>query len=112
MASVGERIKELRTKLGLSADDLAAKIGKNRATVFRYENGDIESMPLEVLEPIAKALNVHPGVLMGWGKPSASNDKSSEEIEKALKLYEKYKNAIPPIQSAVESLLKSDQSEP
>ena len=112
MASVGERIKELRTKLGLSADDLAAKIGKNRATVFRYENGDIESMPLEVLEPIAKALNVHPGVLMGWGEPSPSAEKSSEEIEKALKLYEKYKNAIPPIQSAVESLLKSDQSDP
>jgi len=111
MASVGERIKELRTKQGLSADDLAAKIGKNRATVFRYENGDIESMPLEVLEPIAKALNVHPGVLMGWGEPSTDGP-PPEEVEKALKLYEQYKKAIPPIQDAVESLLKADKPDP
>ena len=111
MASVGERIKELRTKLGLSADDLAAKIGKNRATVFRYENGDIESMPLEVLEPIAKALNVHPGVLMGWGEPSPDSP-NSDEIERALKFYEQYKKAIPPIQNAVDSLLKADKPDP
>lgn len=109
MSSVGERIKALRTNLGLSADDLAEKIGKNRATIFRYENGDIESMPLEVLEPIAKALNVHPGVLMGWGEPSAFPNNSPEEIEKALDLYDRYKKAIPPIQNAVENLLKPDQ---
>lgn len=107
MASVGERIKELRTKQGLSADDLAAKIGKNRATVFRYENGDIESMPLEVLEPIAKALNVHPGVLMGWGE--RSSDHSPEDIKKALQLYDQYKKALPPIQDAVDALLKAEK---
>ena len=50
----------------MSADKLAEKIGKNRATVYRYEKDEIENMPYDVLEPIAEALNVSPAYLMGW----------------------------------------------
>ena len=39
-------------------------------------------------------------------------DYSPDEIEKAMKLYEQYKNAIPQVQSAVEALLKPSRSEP
>lgn len=39
-------------------------------------------------------------------------DYSPDELEKAMKLYEQYKNAIPQVQSAVEALLKPSQSEP
>ena len=39
--TIGERIKELRIKLNLSADDLAELIGKNRSTIYRYENSNI-----------------------------------------------------------------------
>ena len=39
--TIGERIKKRRTELGLSVDDIAEKLGKGRATVYRYENGDI-----------------------------------------------------------------------
>lgn len=65
--TVGERIKLRRKELGMSADKLGEAIGKNRATVFRYENGDIEKMPLDVIEPIAEALYTTPQYLMGWG---------------------------------------------
>ena len=47
-------------------DELAKHLGKDRSTVYRYEKGDIENMPLDVLEPIAKALNTTPAYLMGW----------------------------------------------
>ncbi len=112
MSSVGERIKQLRVKSGLSADDLAERIGKNRATIFRYENGDIESMPLEVLEPIAKALNVSPAVLMGWNDAFNKSSNPPEELEKAMELYERYKNAIPQVQDAVDALLKVPRPDP
>ena len=46
---VGARIKQRRIELKISADELADKIGKSRATVYRYENGDIENMPTTVL---------------------------------------------------------------
>lgn len=64
--TIGQKIKELRKQLNMSVDDLAAKLGKNRATVYRYERGDIENLHLDILEPLAKALNTTPGYLMGW----------------------------------------------
>ena len=52
-----------------TADALAKLLNKNRATIYRYENGDIENMPIDVLEPLAKALNTTPAYLMGWQEP-------------------------------------------
>lgn len=66
---IGERIKQRRLELGYTADTLAKMLNKNRATIYRYENGDIENMPIDVLEPLAKALNTTPAYLMGWQEP-------------------------------------------
>lgn len=66
----GERIKQLRKALGLSAEELGILIGKTRATIYRYENGEIEDMPITILEPLAKALNTTPAFLMGWDEPT------------------------------------------
>jgi repressor LexA len=63
---IGERIRQRRKFLGLSVDELAEKLGKNRATIYRYESNDIEKLPTTVLEPLAKALNTTPSYLMGW----------------------------------------------
>jgi repressor LexA len=77
--SIGERIKARRKQLGLSVDVLAEKLGKNRATIYRYESDDIENMPLNVLEPLAEVLQVSPSYLMGW-------DDSMTLANNALKL--------------------------
>lgn len=66
---IGERIKQRRLELGYTADALAKLLNKNRSTIYRYENGDIENMPIDVLEPLAKALNTTPAYLMGWQEP-------------------------------------------
>jgi transcriptional regulator with XRE-family HTH domain len=58
----------------MSAEELAKRIGKDRSTVFRYEKGDIENLPLDILEPIAKALNTTPQYLMGWEEVQKKND--------------------------------------
>lgn len=64
--TVGERIRQRRNQIGMSVDELAQRLGKNRATVYRYESDEIENLPLSVLEPLAKVLNVSPAYLMGW----------------------------------------------
>ncbi len=64
--TTGERIKKRRIKLGMSADKLAEQIGVSRSTMFRYESGTIEKMPINNLVPIARALNTTVGYLMGW----------------------------------------------
>ena len=69
---IGERIKQRRLELGYTADTLAKMLNKNRATIYRYENGDIENMPIDVLEPLAKALNTTPAYLMGWSSEQST----------------------------------------
>lgn len=64
--SIGERIKQRRQELGLSVDEIARQLGKNRATIYRYEGDEIENLPLNILEPLAKVLRVSPAYIMGW----------------------------------------------
>ena len=68
--TIGQRIKQRRLELGLSADDVALALGKNRATIYRYESNDIEKLPTTVLEPLAEVLKTTPADLMGWESPT------------------------------------------
>lgn len=88
--TIGQRIKNRRIELGLSVDELASKLGKNRATIYRYEKDDIKDLPITVLEPLAKVLETTPADLMGWEQidPYCSGKEASPEI------YEKLKNNI------------------
>lgn len=72
--TIGERIKQRRKEMKLSADDLAKRLGKDRSTIFRYENGDIEKLPIDILKPIATALATTPEYLMGWEQVQKKND--------------------------------------
>jgi transcriptional regulator with XRE-family HTH domain len=70
---VGKRIKERRIELNISVDELAKRLNKNRTTVYRYEKGDIENLPMDILGLLAKALNTTPAYLMGWdSKPNST----------------------------------------
>ena len=51
------RIKAIRKAARITQEELAEKLSVNRATVSKYENGDI-SLSLEMLRKIAAALNV------------------------------------------------------
>lgn len=64
--TIGERIKARRKELKLSADIVAEKLGVSRSTIFRYEKGDIEKLPTNILENIAIILHTSPAYLMGW----------------------------------------------
>lgn len=78
--TIGQRIKERRKALGISADALGKKLGKDRSTVFRYENGDIEKLPIDILRPIADALLTTPEYLMGWEEVQKENDTLSDIV--------------------------------
>ena len=79
--NIGQRIKTRRLELNMSVDELATKIGKNRATVYRYESNDIEDLPTSILEPLSKALQTTPGYLMGWEDNEKSPTEESEELD-------------------------------
>lgn len=82
--TTGERIRSLRIALNMNADQLAEKVGVNRATIYRYENGDIENMSIEVLKPLAIALRTTPAALMGWDDDAAPEDRPLTASENRL----------------------------
>lgn len=71
--SIGQRIKQRRKELKMSADELGKRLGKDRSTIFRYEKGEIENLPLDILEPIADILQTTPQYLMGWAEVQQKN---------------------------------------
>lgn len=79
MDTIGARIRECRKREGISAEELAKKLGKNKATVYRYENDDIKDLPITILEPLARALNTTPAYLLGWDKEKDNGLSSKEE---------------------------------
>lgn len=62
---VGVKIKERRMEVNMSAAELAERISLSKATIHRYENGDIKNIKMPVLEAMAEALRVNPLWLIG-----------------------------------------------
>lgn len=68
--TTGERMKQRRKEIGLSAEKVAERLGVSPATIYRYEKGDIEKVPADSLAEIAKILQTTPAYLMGWEEKS------------------------------------------
>ncbi len=63
--SQGQRIKERRKQIGLSAEQLAERLQIAPATIYRYENGDIAQIKHDRLVAIASVLGVNADYLDG-----------------------------------------------
>lgn len=64
--STGQRIRERRKQLALSAETIAQRIGVSPATVYRWEKGEIEKVPMTILAPLSSILQTSPDYLMEW----------------------------------------------
>ncbi|MDM8295071.1 XRE family transcriptional regulator [Enterocloster aldenensis] len=64
--TVGERLKNLREKLGISQVDFADKINVSKQTLYKYENNIITNIPSDKIEAAASIGNISPAYLMGW----------------------------------------------
>lgn len=109
--TVGERMKTLRKKRGISADTVAEAIGVSRSTIFRYERGDIDKVPADLLERIAAALHTNSGYLLGWSesdKPIIQTQRreESELTTSERELIELYRRADESDRLAVNLILQ------
>lgn len=90
--TTGERLKLRRKEIGFSAEKVADQLGVSPATIYRYEKGDIEKVPVDSLAELAKILQTTPAYLMGWESQADQaeiNDllaqiQASEEKEQSL----------------------------
>lgn len=67
--TIADRIRNRRIELGLSVDDLAKLLNKNRATVYRYESNYIKTYSPDVLSTLAEALQTTPAYFYGYEDP-------------------------------------------
>lgn len=110
--TVGERMKARRKSLGISADKVAEALGVSRSTIFRYEKGDIDKVPSEQLEPIARVLKTSVGYLMGWVEdpgvvmPGGFAESSMKLSDDEVAIVELYRRASEDDRLAVNLILR------
>lgn len=76
---IGKRIKERRNKVNISAVELAGITGLSKATIHRYESGDIKNIKMPVIETIAKFLDVSSEWLLGETNDPKRYDSTNEK---------------------------------
>ena len=67
MAKIGEKIKELRTKAGISQQRLAELLGVSRPTISQIENGE-RKVSVDELDRLAKIFNISVNSLLNKEK--------------------------------------------
>ena len=63
---IGEKIKFLRMRQGMTLEELGLKVGVGKSTVRKWETGQIANMRRDKIASLAYALNVSRSYLMGW----------------------------------------------
>ena len=78
---VGKRIRLYRKMKNLTIEAFAGMINKSKATVSKYENGDI-SIDIETLFSIADALEISVNQLVDYENPAALNETDGNALIK------------------------------
>ena len=63
-----KRLKDKRTELRFTFEELERLTGIKRSSLQRYESGNTGKVPIDAVERLEKALNVSSGYLVGWNE--------------------------------------------
>ena len=64
--AIGQRIKNRRIEIGMTQEELAQRVGyAHKSSINKIELGERRLMQSKI-KPIADALGVSPGRIMGW----------------------------------------------
>lgn len=70
-------LRTQRLRIGKTMEQIGAEVGVSKATVQRWESGEIKNIRRDKIAKLAKALDTTPAYLMGWDvtepAPSAEN---------------------------------------
>ena len=69
---LSRKIRDLRSRHGLTLEQVAQQVGVGRSTVRKWETGMIANMRRDKIAKLAEALHTTPGYLMGWEDESES----------------------------------------
>jgi len=79
----GERIRKARKTAGLTLDEVSKDIGMSRATLWKWETGQTESLDAVLLLWLARRLyTTHEWILFGTADPSVTASRSLRPTKK------------------------------
>lgn len=64
--TTGEKIRKLRTELGMTQEELGQKVGVKNAAIYKYESGLVVNLKRSTIAKLAQALGTTPRYLMGF----------------------------------------------
>lgn len=88
MSSIAENIRNLRESRGWSKAELARMIGKSRAAISQYENGDYTPR-MGTIEDLARVFNVNKRDIIETRTYYAVVDISANDEKELIELYRK-----------------------
>ena len=74
--NMGDRIRDLRIKKGLTQEELGTLIGVQKSAIKKYEDGTVQNIKRSNIQVLANALGVTPSYLMGWDETPESAHQS------------------------------------
>ena len=89
MSEMGDRIRSLRKKSGMTQEELGEKLGVSKTIVNRYESGTIENIKRSSIEIMCKLFNVSATYLLGIEELEDSLAKEVKLIEQIQEFYGK-----------------------
>ena len=78
--NMGERLKELRLKKGVTQEEVGKIISVSKATIMKYEKGLVENLKRSSIEKLAKYFNVTPSYLMCLEDANNINDNENKQV--------------------------------
>ena len=83
---MSEKIKYLRSKHGLTLEQVGDKVGVGKSTVRKWESGMIANMRRDKIAKLAEALNTTPAYLMGWEEEDPAPSPQQQIIEETVRM--------------------------
>ena len=88
--SIGDRVKELRIKKGLTQLELAEMLGyKSKSSVAHIENG--RDIPRSMVVKLAAVLDSTPAYLMGWESDTPAQPEQKETPSADSERWDRFK---------------------
>ncbi|MGN0107419.1 MAG: LexA family protein [Hominilimicola sp.] len=76
-------VRNRRSELGITLEEVGKIVGVSKATVQRWESGAIKNVRRDKIEKLAKALQISPAYLMDWEEAPQNEPKNVFPIEGA-----------------------------
>lgn len=93
----GKIIKEYRTNLKMTQEELAHMLGLQKSAIAKYENGRVNNIKTSILKKMSEIFGCSPSVLLGIEDPidsfekptkiALTNEKYADEVAELMNIY-------------------------